>query len=106
MTADELVEGYHAALKEQAEAVAALSALDDRSGVMLAEAFIAAGDVSVEKAKNVAKASAEYRAALDAMVPVRRRAEDAKAEVEYLRTRWETWRTKMSMQKVKMQTNG
>lgn len=106
MNADDLVLAYRDALKAQAIDSAAEAAADDNRKVVLSEQIVACGDVAVTKAEHAARASKPYRQALDALNATRECAENARAEVEYLRVRFEKWRTSMSMQKVMRQTNG
>lgn len=100
---DELVEEYGLALRAAAKATAAEAAADDARKIVMAKEIIAAGDMAVTKAENIARASQPYINAVNALNDARREAEEARAEVEYLRVRWETFRTKTSAQKARMQ---
>lgn len=105
MTVDELLDQYHEALREQAAALAGLSGAEETLDVTMAE-ILATADVAEWKAKAAAKASSVYKAALFDVVEARERAEKAKAEVEYLRCRFEAWRTKSSTARARMQASG
>lgn len=106
MSVDELLDAYHAALKEQASGNAAETQAKEACRVVLAQQQIAAGDVAVAKGEVIARASPAYKDALRDLFSATEAAEKARAETEYLRTRFEAWRTKMSMQKVVRQMGG
>src|SRR5712671_503848 len=98
MNADELVTAYHEALKSAASLTAAEHAAEDHRKIVLSALIVAAGDMPLSKAEHVGRSSEHYQDATNTLNTAREGAEGAKAEVEYLKTRWETWRTKMSMQ--------
>ena len=100
---DDLVEIYHEALRRAAKAIAAEASADEQRRIVRAELMVKAGDIPVSKAENIAMASPEYKAAARDLFNASTEAEEAKAEVEYIKTRWDTWRTKTSAQKAKMQ---
>lgn len=106
MSIDELLDAYHAALKEQASANAAEMQARETCKVIMAEQQIAAGDVAVTKGEIIARASPAYKNALRDLFEATETAEKARGEVEYLRARFEAWRTKMAMQRVVRQTAG
>lgn len=106
MNADELVLAYHGALKALALANARAASMEENRKIELARQIVKAGDIAVSKAENIARCSDGYVMSAQMASDANAKAEEAKAEVEYLRTRWETWRTKMSMQKVMRQTSG
>lgn len=105
MNADELVDAYHAALKTQATASATESDQDDSRKIVLSQQILKAGDIALSKAEHVARASEEYLRASARLSAAREDAENARAEVEYLRVRFEKWRTRMSFKKA-MANNG
>lgn len=106
MTIDELLDAYHVALKEQAGASAAEMQAKETCKVVMAEQQLAAGDVAVTKGEIIARASPAYKEVLRDLFGATETAEKARGEVEYLRARFEAWRTKMSMQKVVRQMGG
>lgn len=101
MTIDELVEKYGEALREQAAALSALAGAQDDAEIIVS-GLLAASDGAEWKAKATAKSHRDYRAACEAMAAARARSETAKAECEYLRTRFEAWRSKSSMAKARI----
>lgn len=103
---DALLDSYHGALKEQASANAAEMQAKETCKVVMAEQQIAAGDVAVAKGEVIARASPAYKDALRDLFAATETAEKARGEVEYLRARFEAWRTKMAMQRVVRQTSG
>ncbi len=100
MSIDELLDAYHAALQAQAAANAAEMQAKETCKVVMAGQQIAAGDVAVAKAEIIARASPSYKDTLRSLFSTTEAAETARGEVEYLRARFEAWRTRMSMQKV------
>lgn len=102
MTIDELVEKYHAALQRMAAANAAEASADDQRKIIRAKQMVKCGDIAATKAENVAMASPEYEASVRDCFNARKEAEEARGEVEYLKVRWDTWRTKTSAQKAKI----
>ena len=99
---DDLVEQYHLALQEMARANADLSAFEDGAKIVFSKQVIAAGDVAISKAEHIARASDQYAAARIILDAGRKSAEAARAEVEYLKTRFEAWRSKSSMAKARL----
>jgi hypothetical protein len=100
---DALVNDYHAALRRAAKAIAMEASCDEQRRIVRAELMVKAGDMPVSKAENVAMASPEYKSAAQALFKASTEAEEAKAEVEGLRVRWETWRSKTSANKSRPQ---
>lgn len=103
---DELVEAYGEALKRMAAANAAEASADDQRKIIRAEQIVKCGDIPTIRAENIALASPEYKAAVRDCFNATKEAGDARGEVEHLRVRWDTWRTKTSAQKAKMQHGG
>jgi len=99
MNADELVEAYGVALRAAAKANAEAEAADDARKIVRAKEMLASGETATTKAEVIATASQPYINAVNALNAARGAAEDARAEVEYLKTRFEKWRTSMSFQK-------
>ncbi len=110
MMIDDLVEEYKKALKIQAEYNANEASHEDNRKIVLSEEIVKASSgpdgMAVTKAEHVARASQAYKAETDMLAKARSLAEVARADVEYIRVRFEAWRTKMSMAKVVRQTNG
>jgi hypothetical protein len=106
VTVDDLVEEYGKALHRLAKANAEESSAEETRKVVLAQQIVAAGDVAVSKAENIARASAPYAKALVTLDFARTEAEEARAEVEWLKVRWETWRTKTSYDKERIRHDG
>lgn len=101
MTIDELVEAYHVALQRAAKAIAAQASADEQRRIVRAELMVKAVDIPVSKAENIAMASPEYKAAVRDCFNASTEAEEAKAEVEYNKTRFEAWRTKSATARAK-----
>ena len=105
MKIDDLIEAYGAALREQAASNAELAAAEDTAKIILAECL--ANEQAPEwKAEAAARSSSAYKAAIVNVHQARERAEKARAEVEYLRARFEAWRSKSSMAKAMRQLEG
>ena len=102
MTVDELLELLRSALQLQAAGNAAEMQAKETCKVVKAEQQIAAGDVAVAKAEIVALASPAYKDALRTMFGTVETAENARAEAEYLKARFDAWRTKMATQRERM----
>lgn len=94
-----LVDEYKDALQRVAELKANERAAEERVKIVFSTQVLAAGDVSAAKAEHVARASKEYEVAVAELKHARAAAGLAEAHAEYLRVRWETWRTRMSMRK-------
>lgn len=57
--------------------------------------------ISVAKAENLARGSAEFLAYVDALHAANLAANEAAAQLDYLGKRWEKWRTQMATARTK-----
>lgn len=85
-----------------AAATASESAKQDQLKVVFSRQVLAAGDVAISKAEHIARASSEYTDWCEMLDTARTAAEKARAEVEWLKCRWETWRSKSSLAKARL----
>lgn len=91
---DQLLEDYRRALVKLSEANAAYFEQDENRKIILARQTKEFADQPLTKAEVWARASEPYALAIGALVELQRAAENAKADVEFLRARFEAWRTR------------
>lgn len=72
----------------------------------LSKGLIECKDTSVSKAEHLARISADYTAAMNALHAAKVAAAEARAQLDYLNKRWEKWRTQMASERVKQSMKG
>jgi hypothetical protein len=90
---EEFFTAYRDALQEAAVLSAAVIDLEHQRKRILAQEIVAQVGVPLSKAEEIARAGQRYGEFLDALKRQRLAAARAEAQAEYLRARWESWRT-------------
>lgn len=83
-----LSEQYRLAAKEWCELDAAATLLEETKSAVLSQKMAAQGDVAVNRAELMVKASPEWSAHIMKMVEARRKANLAKVKLEWIRMRF------------------
>lgn len=93
---DQFHDDYGVALRRLAKAVAELERAEEARKSLFSELVVEASKdgTAIGKAEHIARASFDYRAASEAVAVARHEKEDAAGNVEWLKTRWETWRSR------------
>jgi hypothetical protein len=100
MMDEEFFAAYRAALEDAAVLSAAVVDMEHERKRILAQEIVAQGG-PVAKAENIARAGERYGAFLDQLKAARRDAAKAEAYAEYLRTRFESWRSSNATKRVR-----
>lgn len=86
-------EQFRIVAKQWVDANAAASILEDTKSAVLSEKMQALGDMAVNKAEALVKASPEWRAHIEGMVNARRASNRLKVQMEYLRMKFSEWQS-------------
>jgi hypothetical protein len=98
-------EDFFSALKAALHSAKTLEAevedLEHERKRVLAKEIVAQGNISVAKAEEVARAGEAYGTFLATLKAKRQDMAKASADAEYLKTRWETWRSQQATKRAK-----
>lgn len=96
------IDDYYEAMKVAARLKAAVERAEEHRKIVFSEEVIAA-DAPISKAEHIARASSTYADAVEELRIASVEYGDAAAKVEYLKTRFEAWRTNMATHRTKLQ---
>lgn len=86
-------EQYRIVSKQWVDADAAATILEDTKSAVMAERVLAMGEMAINKAEALVKASPEWRRHVEAIVNARRAANKLKVQLEYLRMKFSEWQS-------------
>lgn len=95
-------EQYRIVSKNWVDADAAATILEDTKSAVLAERMLALGNMAVNKAEVLVKASPEWRRHVEAIVNARRAANRLKVQLEYLRMKFQEWSSENATKRAEM----
>lgn len=97
-----LSEQYRIVAKKWVDADAAANLLEETKSAVLARRMAALGDMPVSKAEMTVKASAEWADYIEKMVNARKQAALLKAQLEFLRMRFQEWNSAEASKRAEM----
>lgn len=86
-------EQFRVVAKQWVDADAAATILEDTKGAVMAERMLAMGEMAVNKAEALVKASPDWKRHVEAIVNARRAANRLKVQMEYLRMKFSEWQS-------------
>lgn len=95
-------EQYRIVSKQWVDADAAATLLEDTKSAVMAERMLALGEMAVNKAEALVKASPEWRRHIEAIVSARRAANRLKVQLEYLRMKFQEWASENATKRAEM----
>ena len=95
-------EQYRIVSKQWVDADAAATLLEDTKSAVMAERMLALGEMAVNKAEALVKASPEWRRHIEAIVNARRAANRLKVQLEYLRMKFQEWSSENATKRAEM----
>jgi hypothetical protein len=86
-------EQFRIVAKNWVDADAAATILEDTKSAVMAERMLGLGEMAVNKAEALVKASPEWRRHVESIVNARRAANRLKVQMEYLRMKFSEWQS-------------
>jgi hypothetical protein len=86
-------EQFRVVAKQWVDADAAATILEDTKSAVMAERMLAMGEMAVNKAEALVKASPDWKRHVEAIVSARRAANRLKVQMEYLRMKFSEWQS-------------
>lgn len=84
-------EQFRVVAKQWVDADAAATILEDTKSAVMAERMLAMGEMAINKAEALVKASPDWKRHVEAIVNARRAANRLKVQMEYLRMKFQEW---------------
>ena len=97
-----LSEQYRLIAKRWVDADAAATLLEETKSAVLSRNMAALGDMAVSKAEMTVKASAEWTDYIEKMVAARKQAALLKAQLEFIRMRFNEWQSAEATKRAEM----
>ncbi len=97
-----LSEQFRVVAKQWVDADAAANILEDTKSAVLAEMMLGQGDMAVNKAETLVKASPEWRRHVESIVNARRAANRLKVQMEYIRMKSSEWASENANKRAEM----
>ncbi len=97
-----LSEQFRVVAKSWVDADAAANILEDTKSAVLAEMMLDHGDMAVNKAETLVKASPEWRRHVESIVNARRAANRLKVQMEYIRMKSSEWSSENANKRAEM----
>jgi hypothetical protein len=95
-------EQYRIVSKQWVDADAAASILEDTKSAVMSERMLALGEMSINKAEALVKASPEWRRHIEAIVNARRAANRLRVQLEYLKMKFQEWSSENANKRAEM----
>jgi len=95
-------EQFRIVSKQWVDADAAATILEDTKSAVMAERVCGLGDMAVNRAEALVKASPEWRRHVEAIVNARRAANRLKVQMEYLRMKFQEWSSENANKRAEM----
>lgn len=95
-------EQYRIVSKQWVDADAAATILEDTKSAVMSERMLALGEMAINKAEALVKASPEWRRHIEAIVNARRAANRLKVQLEYLRMKFQEWSSENANKRAEM----
>src|SRR3954468_22948496 len=95
-------EQFRIVAKQWVDADAAATLLEDTKSAVMAERMLGLGEMAVNKAEALVKASPEWRRHIEAIVNARRAANRLKVQLEYLRMKFQEWSSENATKRAEM----
>jgi hypothetical protein len=86
-------EQYRVVAKQWVDADSAATILEDTKSAVMAERMLAMGEMAVNKAEALVKASPDWKRHVEAIGNARRAANRLKVQMEYLRMKFSEWQS-------------
>lgn len=88
--------------KEYVDAEAAANLLEECKSATLSQWMVELGDIAVSKAEMTVKASGRWKEYIEAMNAARKRANELKLKLEWLRMRFQEWNSDAATRRAEM----
>lgn len=95
-------EQFRIVAKQWVDADAAATILEDTKSAVMAERMLGLGEMAVNKAEALVKASPEWRRHVESIVNARRAANRLKVQMEYLRMKFSEWQSENANKRAEM----
>jgi hypothetical protein len=95
-------EQFRIVAKNWVDADAAATILEDTKSAVMAERMLGLGEMAVNKAEALVKASPEWRRHVESIVNARRAANRLKVQMEYLRMKFQEWSSENANKRAEM----
>lgn len=95
-------EQYRIIAKQWVDADAAATILEDTKSAVMAERMLAMGEMAVNKAEALVKASPEWKRHIESIVNARRAANKLKVQLEYIKMKFQEWNSENATRRAEM----